>query len=147
METELLEKGELYQARRRLKQNEKVRSELSECTFKPNMRPSFKNEVPEYDPAYNSSKSSQSKKQKKLSKMLEFTPGSLDSPKKRKIAPPKRKSPLNQDLFSDEEVPIIYLDVDIGGNEITRLVMYENDTPEDMVQAFSEAHHLSEERK
>lgn len=37
---------------------------------------------------------------------------------------------------SDSETPILFLDVNFGNGEITRIVMYENDKPEELAEAF-----------
>jgi hypothetical protein len=37
---------------------------------------------------------------------------------------------------TDSETPILFLDVNFGNGEITRIVMYENDKPEELAEAF-----------
>ena len=46
-----------------------------------------------------------------------------------------------------EEAPILFLDVNFGNGEITRIVMYENDTPEELAVAFCVEHKLDESKK
>ena len=36
----------------------------------------------------------------------------------------------------DSETPILFLDVNFGNGDITRIVMYENDKPEELAEAF-----------
>lgn len=53
------------------------------------------------------------------------------------------------DIFpeGDDESPILFLDVNFGNGEITRIVMYENDTPEELADAFCNEHALDSVKK
>lgn len=48
----------------------------------------------------------------------------------------------NKSCSSDSETPILFLDVNFGNGEVTRIVMYENDSPEELAQAFCEENDL-----
>ena len=51
-------------------------------------------------------------------------------------------------MFSDEEEsPILFLDVNFGNGEITRIVMYENDKPEELAEAFWQENGLDLSKK
>ena len=39
------------------------------------------------------------------------------------------------------------MDVNFGSGEITRIIMYENDTPEELAEAFCQEHSLNDEKK
>ena len=39
-----------------------------------------------------------------------------------------------------EEMPILYLDVNLGAEEKTRLVIYENDRPDELARQFALEH-------
>ena len=45
------------------------------------------------------------------------------------------------------ETPILFLDVNFGKGNVTRIVMYENDTPEELAEAFWAEHKLNDEKK
>ena len=45
------------------------------------------------------------------------------------------------------DTPILYLDVNFGRGNITRIVMYENDTPEELAEAFCLEHKLDSSKK
>ena len=47
----------------------------------------------------------------------------------------------------EEEIPILFLDVNFGNGEITRIVMYENDTPQELADAFCKEHNLDEQKR
>lgn len=47
----------------------------------------------------------------------------------------------------DSETPILYLDVNFGQGNVTRIVMYENDTPEELADAFCQEHNLDTDKK
>lgn len=45
------------------------------------------------------------------------------------------------------DAPILFLDVNFGRGNVTRIVMYENDTPEELADAFWLEHNLDLEKK
>jgi hypothetical protein len=45
------------------------------------------------------------------------------------------------------ETPILFLDVNFGNGDITRIVMYENDKPEEVAEAFCEENGLDKEKQ
>ena len=51
------------------------------------------------------------------------------------------------DPFTISDSPVLFLDVNFGNGNITRIVMYENDTPEELAEAFWLEHKLDEEKK
>ena len=55
----------------------------------------------------------------------------------------------NKEIYetNTSEAPILFLDVNFGKGNITRIVMYENDTPEELAYAFCLEHKLDEEKK
>lgn len=48
---------------------------------------------------------------------------------------------------TSEDTPILFLDVNFGKGNVTRIVMYENDTPEELAKAFCKEHGLDENKK
>ena len=48
---------------------------------------------------------------------------------------------------NEAESPILFLDVNFGNGNITRIVMYENDTPEELAEAFCLEHKLDDEKR
>jgi len=55
-------------------------------------------------------------------------------------------SDSNKKPQTEDEAPILFLDVNFGNGEITRIVMYENDTPEELAEAFCKEHNLDENK-
>ena len=51
---------------------------------------------------------------------------------------PEITNEVESDTTSDDdsETPILFLDVNFGNGDITRIVMYENDKPEELAEAF-----------
>ena len=45
------------------------------------------------------------------------------------------------------ETPVLFLDVNFGNGSVTRIVMYENDTPEELAEAFCLEHNLDLTKK
>jgi hypothetical protein len=46
-----------------------------------------------------------------------------------------------------DDTPILFLDVNFGEGHVTRIVMYENDTPEELAEAFCQEHNLDQRKK
>jgi hypothetical protein len=47
----------------------------------------------------------------------------------------------------DERDPKLYVDVNIGKNQMERIVVYEGDTADSLTQKFCEKHNLSDDMK
>ena len=63
-----------------------------------------------------------------------------------KIAEEKKENKSGSNS-SDSETPILFLDVNFGNGEITRIVMYENDKPEELAEAFCKENGLDLAKK
>lgn len=63
---------------------------------------------------------------------------------------PEKEVRFSSDLAQSpeqEDTPILFLDVNFGHGNITRIVMYENDTPEELAEAFCLEHKLDDSKK
>ena len=49
-------------------------------------------------------------------------------------------------MISDKS-PILFLDINFGNNQISRIVLFEGDEPELVVEKFARAHGLDEQKK
>lgn len=84
---------------------------------------------------------------------LQHSPAATTSSADR--SPAKPSSPLlhpcsplqlacKADSVKDADSPVLFLDVNFGKGNVTRIVMYESDTPEALATAFCQEHNLDE---
>lgn len=48
---------------------------------------------------------------------------------------------------SPEREPILFLDVNLGKGKSARIVLYEGDTPGDVINSFGQEHNLNEKKR
>jgi len=76
-------------------------------------------------------------KQKACSSFLNQKPARLRHQNKAEVTKNKKvEYSSDNNESSTDETPILYLDVNFGNGDITRIVMYENDKPEEVAEAF-----------
>ncbi len=52
-----------------------------------------------------------------------------------------------RNILEDERTPLLYLEVNLGHNVVSKLVVFEGDNPMTVVDQFAIANKLSEEKK
>lgn len=76
------------------------------------------------------------------------TPEANVSPKSGDISNPKLDNYTNKNYASNNsDAPILFLDVNFGVSEVTRIIMYKDDSPRELAQAFCKEHGLSQNKQ
>ena len=50
-------------------------------------------------------------------------------------------------LLDDDRTPLLYLEVNLGHNNLSKLVVFDDDDPMKVVELFAKANKLSEDKK
>jgi hypothetical protein len=50
-------------------------------------------------------------------------------------------------ILDDERVPLLYLEVNLGHNMVSKLVVFEGDEPNEVIDLFAKQNNLSEEKR
>ena len=76
------------------------------------------------------------------------TPEANVSPKSGDKSNPKLNIYTGKNYTSNNsDAPILFLDVNFGASEVTRIIMYKDDSPRELAQAFCKEHELNQNKQ
>ena len=153
--TMLYEKGRVKNGPRQDRSPIEIEYEKNgnECTFKPIMiAQKYKNVSPKaVKPGPSKPKVSQNHLNQKQKRPESDGQGQQSTDKNQESQTlknqPKTSDELLRNILEDDRTPLLYLEVNLGHNVVSKLVVFEGDNPMNVVEQFAIANKLSEEKK
>ena len=87
-----------------------------------------------------------SKQQTESNRMSDVHPQSLESPREvaEALDAPIESEPEAEESEAEEDIPLLFVDVNLGPENYKRIVLYEGDDPETVAADFAQANDLDE---